>query len=164
MRVFFYLDDLIVMARSREWAMFHTAQLITQLTKLGFAINWKKSSPIPHQQVEYLGVTLDAGRLRATLTESSRRPCCGRSAGCVRARRDSFDHHADFGSHDGGSLRSTTCTPACMSHAEVVYRPSFRSQKTQTTSGDHSPRLSREQTSDSGDSQRICGGELHWGR
>ena len=51
MRVFFYLDDLIVMARSREWAMFHTAQFILHLTKLGFAVNWK-SSPIPHQQVE----------------------------------------------------------------------------------------------------------------
>ena len=70
MRVFFYLDDLIVMARSREQAMFHTAQLILHLTKLGFAVNWKKSCPIPHQQVEYLGVFLDAGRLRATLTES----------------------------------------------------------------------------------------------
>ena len=30
----------------------------------------KKNCPIPHQQVEYLGVLLDAGRLRATLTES----------------------------------------------------------------------------------------------
>ena len=58
------------MARSREWAMFHTAQLILHLTKLGFAVNWKKSSPIPHQQVQYLGVLLDAGRLRATLSES----------------------------------------------------------------------------------------------
>jgi len=49
MRVFFYLDELIVMARSREQAMFCTAQLILHLTKLGFAINWKKSTPIPHQ-------------------------------------------------------------------------------------------------------------------
>ena len=39
MRVFFDLDDLIVMARSREWALFHTAQLILHLTKLGFAVN-----------------------------------------------------------------------------------------------------------------------------
>ena len=28
-------DDLIVMARSREWAILHTAQLILHLTKLG---------------------------------------------------------------------------------------------------------------------------------
>ena len=34
-RMFFYLDDLIVMARSRERAKFHTAQLILHLTKLG---------------------------------------------------------------------------------------------------------------------------------
>jgi len=49
--------------------MLHTAQLILHLTKLGFAVNWKKSNPIPHQQVQYLGMVLDAGRLRATLSE-----------------------------------------------------------------------------------------------
>ena len=68
MRVFFYLDDLIIMAGSREQAMFCTAQLILHLTKLGFAINWIKSTPIPHQQALYLGVVLDAGALRATLS------------------------------------------------------------------------------------------------
>jgi len=50
MRVFFYLDDLIVMARSRERAMFYTVHLILHLTKLGLVINWKKSTAIPHQQ------------------------------------------------------------------------------------------------------------------
>jgi len=49
--------------------MFHTAQLILHLTKLGFAVNWEKSSPIPHQQVQFLGMLLDSGRLRATLSE-----------------------------------------------------------------------------------------------
>ena len=72
MRVVFYLDDLIVMAGSREQAMFCTARLITHLTKLGFAINWKKSTPIPHQQALYLGVVLDADALRTTLSESRR--------------------------------------------------------------------------------------------
>lgn len=72
MRVFFYLDDLIVMARSKQWAIFHTAQLILHLTRLGFAINWKKSNPQPSQRAEYLGVVLDSVSLRATLSESRR--------------------------------------------------------------------------------------------
>lgn len=72
MRVFFYLDDLIVMARSEQWAIFHTAQLILHLTKLGFAINWKKSNPQPSQQAEYLGIVLDSVSLRAVLSESRR--------------------------------------------------------------------------------------------
>ena len=42
--VVFYLDNLIVMARSRGWAIFHTARLVLHLTQLGFAINWKKSA------------------------------------------------------------------------------------------------------------------------
>ncbi|XP_045919663.1 uncharacterized protein LOC123979658 [Micropterus dolomieu] len=52
MRVFFYFDDLIVMARSKQWAVFHTAHLILHLNNLGFAINWEKSSPYPRQEVE----------------------------------------------------------------------------------------------------------------
>lgn len=72
MRVFFYLDDLIVMARSKQWAIFHTAQLILHLTKLGFAINWGKSTPQPSQQAEYLGIVLNSISLRAVLSESRR--------------------------------------------------------------------------------------------
>lgn len=36
MRVFFYLDNLIVMARTKEWVMFHTSQLFLHLSRLGF--------------------------------------------------------------------------------------------------------------------------------
>lgn len=45
----FYLDNLIVMTKSREWAFLHTARLLLHLTHLGFAINWKKSTPTPSQ-------------------------------------------------------------------------------------------------------------------
>lgn len=69
MRVFFYLDDLIVMAGSKQWALFHTAQLVLHLAKLGFAVNWDKSSPIPAQRAEYLGMELDSVSFRATLSE-----------------------------------------------------------------------------------------------
>lgn len=58
LRVFFYLDDLTVMARTWEWVMFHAARLILHL-HLGFTINCKKSNPHPLQQ-EYLGVVLDS--------------------------------------------------------------------------------------------------------
>ena len=59
-RVFFDLDDFIVMARSIEWAIFHTASLVLHLTRLSFAINWEKSAPQPSQQAEYLGVVLNS--------------------------------------------------------------------------------------------------------
>ena len=33
------------MAKCKEWAIFHTTKLVLHLTLLGFAINWKKSTP-----------------------------------------------------------------------------------------------------------------------
>lgn len=36
--------------------MFHTSRLNLHLSSLGFAVNWKKSSPHPLQRVGYLGV------------------------------------------------------------------------------------------------------------
>lgn len=72
MRFFFYLDDLIVMAHSKECAMFHTTHLILHLSKLGFTINWKKSALQLRQQVMYLfGLQLKQ-TLRATLSEEDR--------------------------------------------------------------------------------------------
>lgn len=53
----------------RKWAMFYTAQLILHLTKLGFTINWKRISPPPHQQVEYLRFVLNTCRLRVALSD-----------------------------------------------------------------------------------------------
>ena len=49
MRVLFYLDDLLLMARSKEEAAIQTKKLVIHLTNSGFAINWKKSSPLPPQ-------------------------------------------------------------------------------------------------------------------
>ena len=68
MRILVYLLDLNIMGNSREGAMLHKAQLISHLFKLGFMINWKRNSPLPHQQLEYLGAVHNARRLQATLS------------------------------------------------------------------------------------------------
>jgi hypothetical protein len=59
MRVLFYLDDLLLMARSKEEAAIQTKKLVIHLSNLGFAINCKESSPLPSQSVMYFGVELD---------------------------------------------------------------------------------------------------------
>ena len=69
-RVLFYLDDLIVMSASREQAALHTTELVKHLSLLGFAINWKKSSPLPSQSLIYLGVCLDSSIMRAKLSSA----------------------------------------------------------------------------------------------
>ncbi|XP_033996615.1 LOW QUALITY PROTEIN: uncharacterized protein LOC117490940 [Trematomus bernacchii] len=69
MRVLFYLDDLLLLARSREEVALQTVQLVSHLSKLGFIINWKKSCPLPSQSIIYLGVELNSARMRARLSQ-----------------------------------------------------------------------------------------------
>ncbi|XP_053289751.1 LOW QUALITY PROTEIN: uncharacterized protein LOC128450365 [Pleuronectes platessa] len=69
MRVLFYLDDLLLLARSREEAALQTKTLVCHLSSLGFTINWKKSSALPAQFVTYLGVELDSVSMRARLSQ-----------------------------------------------------------------------------------------------
>lgn len=47
MRVLFYLDDLLLLAHSKEEAV----KLVLHLSSLGFTINWKKGSPCHSQLV-----------------------------------------------------------------------------------------------------------------
>ena len=49
MRVLFYLDNLLLMARSKGEAAIQTKKLVIHLSNLGFAINRKKSSPLPSE-------------------------------------------------------------------------------------------------------------------
>ena len=69
MRMLFYLDDLLLLARSREEVALQTVQLVSHLSKLGFLINWKKSCPLPSQSIIYLGVELNSARMRARLSQ-----------------------------------------------------------------------------------------------
>ena len=56
MRVLFYLDNQLWLARSREGGSgLQTIQLVSHLSNLGFIINWKKSCPRPSQVIFLTG-------------------------------------------------------------------------------------------------------------
>ncbi len=57
--VVLYLDDLIVMAPSRELLQRHMDQIKDDLEQLGLTVNWEKSHWEPTQRGEYLGVVID---------------------------------------------------------------------------------------------------------
>ena len=59
-RVIAYLDDLLIMARSRQEALDHTAYLIACLQDHGFTINEKKSCLTPSRMIDYLGFQIDS--------------------------------------------------------------------------------------------------------
>ena len=93
MRLAWFLDDLLVLARSQEQAMCHTLELIEFMAYMGFTINWKKSAPWPARQATYLGLRLDTESMVATLTQerwgSTRLALarCVPGTSCVTGRR-----------------------------------------------------------------------------
>ena len=54
-----YIDDILVMAKSRELLVNQAAEMFYLLENLGFLINQKKSILEPSQTMEFLGFTLD---------------------------------------------------------------------------------------------------------
>ena len=68
-RLAWYIDDLLVLAKSPELGLAHTLLLMSYLHFMGFTINWKKSAPWPMCQTSYLGLRLDSVSMKATLTQ-----------------------------------------------------------------------------------------------
>ena len=68
-RVSSFLDDFLILASSFRKAIEHTSMLIDLLQKLGFRINWGKSSLEPQRRLQYLGVMIDLESLSFSLPE-----------------------------------------------------------------------------------------------
>lgn len=59
-RLVVYLDDILVLASSREESTRHTALLISTLESLGFLVNGAKSITVPTQEIDFLGFVIDS--------------------------------------------------------------------------------------------------------
>ena len=70
MRIIIYIDDILVMAPSREAAREHTECLIFLLENLGFTINRQKSLTEPTQEIEFLGLISDSIQMELKLPGS----------------------------------------------------------------------------------------------
>ena len=55
-RIVLYIDDLLVVAISRELCDAHIQLLLVEVVKFGFLLNEKKSSLLPSQTFTYLGL------------------------------------------------------------------------------------------------------------
>ena len=62
-KVIIYIDDILIVARSKEEAIFSSDTTIFILENLGFTINLEKSVLTPCQQMEYLGVLIDSSSM-----------------------------------------------------------------------------------------------------
>ena len=70
MRIIIYIDDILVMAPSKEIAQQHTDCLIFLLENLGFTINRQKPLTDPSQEIEFLGLTADSIQMELQLPGS----------------------------------------------------------------------------------------------
>lgn len=59
-KVFNYIDDLFVIAESKEKCERDVSEIIDLLTSLGFFINYEKSSLVPSTSMRFLGFLLDS--------------------------------------------------------------------------------------------------------
>ena len=59
-RIIVYIDDMLLMARTREEANQHEEVLVSLLEALGFIVDQEKSHLIPTQVVEFLGLSVDS--------------------------------------------------------------------------------------------------------
>ena len=64
-RIYYYLDDWLIVATSRDLLLSHLHRTLEITQSLGFLINWKKSSLNPQRLPCYLGARLDIPRLLA---------------------------------------------------------------------------------------------------
>ena len=67
-RILNYLDDWLIMARSREELCDHRDFVLRHLSQLGLQVNREKSKLSPAQRISYLGMELDSVSMTARLT------------------------------------------------------------------------------------------------
>ena len=68
-RLIMYLDDVLVMAQSREELQSQLLQITSLLELLGFVVNREKSQLLPTQVIQYLGFLVDSREMKIKLTE-----------------------------------------------------------------------------------------------
>ena len=64
-----FLDDFLILAWSFQEAVEQAARAIDLLQRLGFEINWKKSSLAPSKRLEYLGIIIDLEAMTFSLPQ-----------------------------------------------------------------------------------------------
>lgn len=67
-QIIFYMDDSIIMARSRELALQHRDLVLSLLDHLGFLVNLEKSNLVPTQSFTFLGLHWDTRLGQVALT------------------------------------------------------------------------------------------------
>ena len=69
-----YIDDILLLAESKEKAGDQTSGLVYLLECLGFTIDINKSAPEPSQSLEFLGFTVNSATMKLSLPTEQENP------------------------------------------------------------------------------------------
>ena len=67
MRLVAYIDDILILAESKEMAVDYVEAMVYLLECLGFVINKEKSVLVPDQTLEFLGLMVDTVNMELRL-------------------------------------------------------------------------------------------------
>ena len=87
MVVIIYLDDILVLSRSKWQSRRDTGLVLSLLTRLGFLINYLKSATEPQQKFLYLGLWWDLHNWKVSLAQHRWLALRGRAGKIRRAKR-----------------------------------------------------------------------------
>ncbi|XP_077371178.1 uncharacterized protein LOC144014787 [Festucalex cinctus] len=114
MKVLPYLDDWLLCAPSRAQVIQDTSDLLSHVARLGIRVNLPKSSLVPSQRTDFIGVKLDTTVMRAHPPPRRRcsSPPCALSRGQAVALRRLLAAFGQADVHDGcGPVGSADTAP-----------------------------------------------------
>ena len=79
-----YLDDLIIIAQTKEQCWLHAMTVARLLYWLGFEVEWTKTSQAPAQTVEYLGVEINTANMTMRCTDKAMQRACQQARDTLR--------------------------------------------------------------------------------
>ena len=68
-RLVYYLDDICVLAKTKEEIQVHSQMVLQQLTNLGFLINYEKSDLEPKHTQEFLGFNFNTKTMKISVPQ-----------------------------------------------------------------------------------------------
>lgn len=105
-----YLDDMLIMASSKEEARSHLAIAVKLLDALGFIINRKKSTFSPTQQSEFLWFILKSQEMTTALP-AQKLHSLRKSERDVLSKTNNCEGVGPASRHDGGCSPSSSASP-----------------------------------------------------
>ena len=88
MTIVAYLDDFLIIAKSKKEARRKTKKFVNLLLHLGIVINWEKSVLSPSRKIEFLGHTVDSASIEVRVPRKKRLRLVNELKLFLNARKD----------------------------------------------------------------------------